>query len=149
MRLMRYSSQFMKMIVESVEDLNATDHQGNTFLHIVISDVVEEINHIDISYHSQMTTQINIAVETAKVLLENGAYSHARNKQGRCPFDLLQCIRAKKSGPESILEHFRERFKKYDSSLTLKYLAARTIVDSQVPYANRLPKALVRFVDLH
>ena len=147
---MRYGIQFMKMIVKSDCDLNATDNLGNTFLHVVVSDVVQEINFFDSFYNEHITTTlINNAVDTVEVLLENGSYLHAKNKKGKCPYALLQDIKVRNRNKEYILIPFSYLFKKFESILSLKYLAARKIADSHIPYTNKLPKALARFVDLH
>ena len=167
---MGYGYHFMKMIVESDCDLNATDHHGNTFLHAFMLDFVQEINFTDSFYKEWITTLIDNAVEAVKVLLENGAYPHAKNKQGKCPFDLLRGIKEYKvdlseiicdyrdllpgfqenrSNADKIIDRFRDLFAKYDCSWSLKYLTAKKIIDSHIPYIDKLPKSLVKFVDFH
>ena len=44
---------------------------------------------------------------------------------------------------------FKNLLEKYGGKKTLKFMAAKTIVDSQIPYKDKLPKNLVKFVSLH
>ena len=145
----RYNCQFMMMIVQSLSDFNATDSQGNTLLHNVIGDVLQEV---DFFYHyrgDHRQVLSNAAIKIIQILLESGSYPHAKNKERKCPFDGFTNKKLYKLNPEYIFASCKDLMTKYDSSLALKYLAATKIVHSKIPYKNVLPEALVKFVDLH
>ena len=144
-----YNCQFITMIVQSQCDLNATDSLGNTLLHNVVCDALQEIKSFRGYPNSCRTVLTEPVIKIVKILLDNGSYPHAKNKQRKCPFDELTDIELNKSNPENIIASCKELMKNYDRTLTLKYLAATKIVDSAVPYRHLLPEALVKFVDLH
>ena len=141
--------QFMMMIIQARCDLNATDSQGNTLLHNVIRDILHEIDALLKHRRKNKPIIANGALEIVKMLLEKGSYPHAKNKEGKCPFDELVNSQPYQLIPEEIFVKFSEIKMKYDCTLTLKYLAATKIVYCKIPYKDLLPEALVKFVDLH
>ena len=84
-----------------------------------------------------------------EILLENGSYPHARNKKGLCPGDGLPHLKLHRFNPEDLIKQFKDMIAKYDSKMTLKYLAAKEIINSKAPYEDKLPKDLIKFVSLH
>ena len=82
-------------------------------------------------------------------MLENGSYPFAKNKDGKCPFDGVIDTKLCHSIPEHVIASCKELMTKYDCSLTLRYLAATKIIESEIPYRHLLPEDLVKFVDLH
>ena len=84
-----------------------------------------------------------------EILLENGSYPHARNKKGQCPGDGLPNVKLFRLNPENLIVQFKNLIARYDSRMTLKFMSARKIVDSKIPYKDLLPEHLVDFVNLH
>ena len=140
-----YNYHFVQMVIQSGYDLNATDWEGNTILHVVISEVLMEID----AFYNTKDQLMELALKIIEILLENGSYPHARNKNGRCPGEGFPNVKIRNYSPESVVAQFKNLLGKYDSTMTLKYLAARKIVDSQIAYETVLPKDLARFVSLH
>ena len=103
-------------------------------------------------YHPAQEDRVRQQMETRlqiiKVLLENGCYPHARNKQDKTPEDGLHCMKLKKFDPENLITRIKNFLAQYDSSLTLKYLAAKRIADAKIPYKNTMPKELTELVNL-
>ena len=142
----------MKMIIDSKADLNATDHEGNTILHIVMSDCQREIDYLRRENFEELIIEkhMDTAVDIAKLLLDHGSYPHAKNKQGKYPGDLLHDVTLEYfDNPETLIGHFQDMLKSYDCRLTLKYLTAIKIIEYNIPYRQQLPKSLVKFVDLN
>ena len=86
-----YHKQFLQMIVASQCDLNSTDNQGNSILHNIICDFLQEID-----FHSRRNKNnalIVTALQVVGYLLENGAYPHTRNRQGNCPVEGLTKVK--------------------------------------------------------
>ena len=112
--------------------------------------MLQEIDHFHdhINHHSKIL--MDAAVEVVEILLENGSYPHVRNKEGKHFLDGFIDYK-----PHSTLDakyiffYCKKLMKKYDRTLTLKYMAAKKLVHSEMPYRNLLPQALVKFVDLH
>ena len=145
-----YYLSFMKMLVQSHCDLNAADCQGNTILHNVICDMLQEIDffHDHLRYNCKVL--MDAAVEVVEILLENGSYPHAKNKKGKFHLDgLTDTEPISTLNVKNILTRCEDLMRKYDCTLTLKYMAATKIVNFKIPYRNLLPQALVKFVDLH
>ena len=140
---------FMMMIVQSQCDFNAPDSLGNTVLHNVICDVLQEIDFFYNSRGDNRTTLADLAFEIVKLLLEKGSYPHAKNKDGKRPFDGITEDKFHRMNRKDINVRFKDLMTKYDFTLTLKFLAATKIADLKIPYRNLLPDALVKFVDLH
>ena len=92
---------------------------------------------------------IETRLEIIKFLLENGSYPHARNKKGQCPGDGLPHVKLYRLNPENLITQFKNLLAKYDSRMTLKYMSAKKIIDSQIPYKDILPQHMVEFVNLH
>ena len=148
-----YNYTLMKMIVDSQVDLNATDHEGNTILHIVMSDIQREIDfqkkHKNLA-EDIIEQYIDTAIDIAKLLLDHGSYPHAKNKQGRYPGDQLHDSTVLLFYKiDELKVRFRDLMKNYDCTLTLKYMAAIKIIEYRIPYRHHLPKYLVKFVDLN
>ena len=80
-----------------------------------------------------------------KVLLENHTYPHARNKYRRTAEDEMEFHRFYS---ENVITQIKNLLAQYDCSLTLKYLAAKRIADSKIPYKDTLPKELTELVNL-
>ena len=138
------------MIVQSLSDFNATDSQGNTLLHNVICDALQDIDHfIGDRDRSDPVLQTETAIEMIKILLENGSYPHAKNKERKSPIDQIPHDKLRRLNPENIISCWKDLMTKYDCTLTLKYMAATKIVDYKISYKNFLPETLVKFVDLH
>ena len=145
-----YYVPFMKMLVQSHCELNATDSLGNTILHNVLSDMLQEIDffHDHIRYYSRVL--VDAAVKMVELLLEKGAYPHAKNQQGKYALDLLVDYKTHSTfNVENMYIRCKDLMSKYDYTLTLRYMAATKIVHSKLPYGNLLPQALVKFVDMH
>ena len=145
----RYSYHLLKLIIDTQCDLNDTDHNGNTILHIVISDVFQEIECVHKSDQDNVGKQLSdVVVELVQLLLENGSYPHAKNKQGKCPVNGLQDIKPMRYNPENLFISLNDLLEKY-GAFTLQYLSATKIVQAKISYKSKLPEALVKFVDLH
>ena len=145
-----YYLSFMKMLVQSQCDISATDSQGNTILHNVVYDMLQEIDFFNEITRYHNTIVMDAAVEVVEIFLENGSYPHAKNKKGKHLLDGFIDYKPKSSlNAKTILVRCKDLMTKYDCTLTLKYMAAKTIVHSKIPYRNLLPQALVKFVDLH
>ena len=145
-----YNYHFVKLVIQSGYDLNKKDWEGNTILHVVISEILQEI---DSMYNSRADNAVEQLMETRskiiEILLEKGSYPHARNKAGQCPGNGPPIVKIQRINPDDVMTQFKNLLAKYDRTMTLKYLAAKTIVDSQTTYQDVLPKHLVKFVNLH
>ena len=145
----RYHQHFMMMLIQSQCDLNDIDFQGNTILHHVIRDFLQEIDYHHDYHGDNQEILIDQFLKIVKMLLDSGSYPHAKNKDGKCPFDEITDAKLCKFNPKDIIMHCEELTRKYDCTLTLRYLAATKIVYYKIPYRNLLPEALIKFVDLH
>ena len=141
----------MEMLIDSKIDLNATDHQGNTILHVVMSDIQREVDFLKRINFGELIIErhIDTAVDIAQLLLDHGSYPHAKNKRGNCPGDQLHDVKLEYFNPETLIDRFKDLLKNYDCSLTLKYLAAVRINQYNIPYRQHLPESLIKFVDLN
>ena len=147
-----YNLQLAKMIIECQYDLNATDHEGNTLLHVIMSDVYMEIEFLKLFVKDPILSQhIETTFQTVHILLDNGSYPQAKNKRGKYPCDGFEHGRLQRYCQENLHERFQDLFAKYDSQsiFSLKCLAKTVIRKSRIPYKNFLPVALVKFVDFH
>ena len=147
----KYNHHFVKMVAASEHfHPNATDSHGNTILHVVTSEVLLEI---DPMYHPAHGEILNQQIETTlliiKVLLECGSYPHAKNKKDQTPEDKIEGVKLERFNPENVITQFKNLLEQYDSTMSLKYLAAKRIVDSQILYKDTLPKRLAEFVSWH
>ena len=151
-KIIRYNFKFMKMVIDSHWHVNSTDVQGNTILHIILSEVLLDIDVLQRFNFSPAYTQelSDTTVNIVQLLLDNGSYPHAKNKQGKYPGEGLLDIELKSYfNPHNLITRFNHLLEKYDCTFTLKYLTAKKIVDSKIAYEKHLPKSLVRFLDLH
>ena len=80
------------------------------------------------------------------LLLENGVYLHTNNDERMSAMDSVSCPAFKQC---AIRIELLSLMKKFDQSLTLKYMAAKKLRDFAVSYKDQLPAALANFVDLH
>ena len=153
-KIIRYNFKFMKMVIDSQWDVNSTDDQGNTILHIILSEVLLDIDVVQRSNFNNIYkyTQelIDTTVNIVQLLLDNGSYPHAKNKQGKYPCEGLLDVELESNfNPENLITRLNHLLEKYDCTFTLKYLTAKKIVDSKIAYEKHLPKSLVHFLDLH
>ena len=147
-----YHYHFVKMVIQSKYDLNAADWEGNQILHVVTSEVLKEIDFMLIKYpedHDAIKRVVENRLKITNLLLENGSYPHARNKKGHCPCDGLPDVKLHQFNPENLIMQFKNLIGKYERKMTLKYISAKKIADSQIPYQDVLPGYLVKFVCLH
>ena len=110
--------QLMKMIVESHSDLNAVDHHGNTILHIVMSNILYEISELESLTNTgfSMKQVEESIVESVRILLENGSYPNARNKEGKLPGEGLEDVKLDTFNPENINSCFKNLLAEFDCS---------------------------------
>ena len=143
----------MKMIIKMLGDLNAADSQGNTILHVTMTDMFSEVDALQYLIGSRtipLQQRLDTVINIIQLLMENGSYLHARNKKGKCPIDELKALEFQRVKPRDLITQITDLLKLYDHSLTLKYMAACVIVDYNIPYKHKLlPESLIHFVNLH
>ena len=145
-----YNYHFVKMVIQTGYDLNKADCEGNTILHVVTSEILQEIDSMHNSGEEDAIKQlIETRLKIIEICLEKGSYPHARNKKGQCPGDGPPNAKIQRFDPDDIMTQFKNLLAKYDSTMTLKYLVAKKIVESQIAYKDILPKHLVEFVNMH
>ena len=115
----------LKMFLDNGLDVDAIDSGGNTLIHVIVA-------------CSSPDKQL------VKLLLENGAHCHFRNKNGKTPLDIIRNPDIKDS--EEIIELLQEHVR----LLTLKCIAAKKVVEWKMSCQDEsLPESLIKFVNLH
>jgi len=140
-----YQLELLKMFSVKRFDLNESDSNGNTLLHIVIACWSGEYQNL-IQHHAKNTLVplCATAIENmVKLLLENGIYIHARNNHRKTAIDILD-PKSKEDGA------VMELIKRYDKFPTLKHMTAIKLSGDNIPYNHyQLPEHLVKFIKLH
>ena len=149
-----HTYQFVKIVSELDYDLNATDYHGNTLLHILLSDAILEVDYLKRRHYIQNYLIKQVTDKTigiVELLLDNGAYPHAKNKQRKSPVDALwnMYTNIQRFYLETLVKQLADLLGQYDSSMSLKYMAATKIITSKIPYKDKLPIDVVKFVNLH
>ena len=116
----------LQLFIDCRLDVDATDSDGNTLLHVVAGSSRREPDD-----------------RLVKMLLDNGAHSHCRNKNGKTPLDVAK---KKTEKCTEVIELLEEHMK----ILNLKCIAAKKVKDYKLLDQNcELPACLVKFVSIH
>ncbi|CAF0888998.1 unnamed protein product [Didymodactylos carnosus] len=111
------------LLTETGVDVNATDMQRNTPLHVISSS-----RHADI-------TDITVIINS---LVAYGAHIDTLNNLGMTP---IECIDTTRSDIRTLL--------KSQTKLSLKCISARIIVEYKIEYDSHVSKALAEFIQHH
>ena len=115
----------LQLFIDNRLNVDATDSDGNTLLHVIVG--------------SESTDE-----RLLQMLLDNGAHSHCRNKNGKTPLDIAK---KKKKETAEVIKLLEEHMK----ILSLKCIAAKNVKDYKLLEKNCefWPKDLIKFVSIH
>ena len=127
----RHYHLILQLFIDNRLNVDATDSDGNTLLHIMVGCSGGQPNEC--------------IVRLVKMLLDNRAHSHCRNKNGRTPLDVARAKKTDKS-PE-IIELLEEHMR----IPSLKCIAAKKVKDYELLENNCefWPAHLIKFVNIH
>ena len=117
------STDVVKILLNTGFNVNATDCDGNTPLHLAVT-LMHKVN------------EINLFTNLLEVLLDGGAHQDFVNHDGKTAMDL-----AKTDESRSILWDKRK--------LKLKCISARAVKRFGLPYLGVVPKILEKFISMH
>ena len=146
-RSLQYLHALTKMFIDSGIDVNCADSSGNTLLHMVIISLPYDLKWFSPNspYYSGDALCAATTESIADLLLQSGIYLYARNKQRQTALDLI----ADPELQESVANPLIALMDKYKEFPSLQHLVAITLRESNIPYQERLPELLVKFVNLH
>ena len=122
-RCQQNSPLLVKNLLHGGLNVNATDHQGNTPLHVAVL--------LNPCYY-----MIHLVTNLCEILLNGGAHQDFVNHDGKTAMDL-----AKAGEVRSFLQEKRK--------LELKCISARAVKRFELPYLGVVPKILEKFISMH
>ena len=122
-RCQQNSLLLVKNLLHGGLNVNATDHQGNTALHVAV---------LSNPWHDM----IHLVTNLCEILLNGGAHQDFVNHDGKTAMDL-----AKTDEVRSFLQEKRK--------LELKCISARAVKRFELPYLGVVPKILEKFINMH
>ena len=122
-RCQQNSPLLVKNLLHGGLNVNATDHQGNTPLHVAV-------------LLNPCHDMIHLVTNLCEILLNGGAHQDFVNHDGKTAMDL-----AKTDEVRSFLQEKRK--------LELKCISARAVKRFELPYLGVVPKILEKFISMH
>ena len=122
-RCQQNSPLLVKNLLHGGLNVNATDHQGNTPLHVAV-------------LLNPCYDMIHLVTNLCEILLNGGAHQDFVNHDGKTAMDL-----AKADEVRSFLQEKRK--------LELKCISARAVKRFELPYLGVVPKILEKFINMH
>ena len=122
-RCQQNSPLLVKNLLHGGLNVNATDHQGNTPLHVAV-------------LSNPWRKMIHLVTNLCEILLNGGAHQDFVNHDGKTAMDL-----AKTDEVRSFLQEKRK--------LELKCISARAVKRFELPYLGVVPKILEKFISMH
>ena len=122
-RCQQNSPLLVKNLLHGGLNVNATDHQGNTPLHVAV-------------LLNPCHDMIHLVTNLCEILLNGGAHQDFVNHDGKTDMDL-----AKTDEVRSFLQEKRK--------LELKCISARAVKRFELPYLGVVPKILEKFINMH
>ena len=122
-RCQQNSPLLVKNLLHGGLNVNATDHQGNTPLHVAV-------------LLNPCYDMIHLVTNLCEILLNEGAHQDFVNHDGKTAMDL-----AKADEVRSFLQEKRK--------LELKCISARAVKRFELPYLGVVPKILEKFISMH
>ena len=122
-RCQQNSPLLVKNLLHGGLNVNATDHQGNTPLHVAV-------------LLNPCHDMIHLVTNLCEILLNGGAHQDFVNHDGKTAMDL-----AKTDEVRSFLQEKRK--------LELKCISARAVKRFELPYLGVVPKILEKFINMH
>ena len=122
-RCQQNSPLLVKNLLHGGLNVNATDHQGNTPLHVAV-------------LLNPCYDMIHLVTSLCEILLNGGAHQDFVNHDGKTAMDL-----AKADEVRSFLQEKRK--------LELKCISARAVKRFELPYLGVVPKILEKFINMH
>ena len=122
-RCQQNSPLLVKNLLHGGLNVNATDHQGNTPLHVAV-------------LLNPCYDMIHLVTNLCEILLNGGAHQDFVNHDGKTAMDL-----AKADEVRSFLQEKRK--------LELKCISARAVKRFELPYLGVVPKILEKFISMH
>ena len=122
-RCQQNSPLLVKNLLHGGLNVNATDHQGNTPLHVAV-------------LLNPCHDMIHLVTNLCEILLNGGAHQDFVNHDGKTAMDL-----AKTDEVRSFLQEKRK--------LELKCISARAVKRFELPYLGVVPKILEKFINTH
>ena len=122
-RCQQNSLLLVKNLLHGGLNVNATDHQGNTPLHVAV---------LSNPWHDM----IHLVTNLCEILLNGGAHQDFVNHDGKTAMDL-----AKTDEVRSFLQEKRK--------LELKCISARAVKRFELPFLGVVPKILEKFISMH
>ena len=122
-RSQQNSLLLVKNLLHGGLNVNATDHQGNTPLHVAV---------LSNPWHDM----IHLVTNLCEILLNGGAHQDFVNHDGKTAMDL-----AKTDEVRSFLQEKRK--------LELKCISARAVKRFELPFLGVVPKILEKFISMH
>ena len=122
-RCQQNSLLLVKNLLHGGLNVNATDHQGNTPLHVAV-------------LLNPCHDMIHLVTNLCEILLNGGAHQDFVNHDGKTAMDL-----AKTDEVRSFLQEKRK--------LELKCISARAVKRFELPFLGVVPKILEKFISMH
>ena len=89
---------------------------------------------------------VDDVLETAKVLLDGGAHLDAHGPTGHCTFHLVETRADNHNHFKTYLNFLKLQQSRH---ISLKCLAARSVVVNRLPFRNVVPNDVIAFIELH
>ena len=128
-----------KLVVEVTEDIDAVDNEGNTMLLTVANLLQFDYSRIGDDYRP-----ITPALQIIDFLIHRGAYTYAKNKEGKTVIDYLDDFVLKneqKEEAESILAKLKGQVPPLQSLAAMKAKGSISVQD--------IPRKIHKFLNMH
>ena len=128
-----------ELLVNALNDLNVTDEDGNTLLHLVAK-----------RSHYDAYSKPPCSVKSLTCLIDQGAYVHAKNKEGKTAIDYLKKFIAqhKDKADDEAINEAKRIFEMLDGKVPPLKCFAATETNASISKTD-VPEMLQNFVKLH
>ena len=127
---------FYRPLVDHIQDIDALDHDGNTLLLVVASQIHE--------YSTSDYSPVLLSLDIINFLIDQGAYVYARNNEGKSVIDYLTDFSASHKQDEvaqKTLVKLKNEVPPLQTQAAIKAKGLESVCD--------IPDGVKRFLDMH
>ena len=130
---------FHRLLVASIQDIDALDHIGNTLLLVTASQIPQEHNSSD-------NSSASFSIDIINFLIDQGAYVYARNNEGKSLIDYLanfdECNEQNRNFKvRKTLEMLKNKVPPLRTLAAIKAKDLESVAD--------IPKSMKKFLEMH